>query len=88
MQRVLGEDVIVVDGKCGSVEHSWLVCAGGMILDPYVPGRMPAVQVVDPLVANYRSGEPRDDIRQDLVERLALEMRANAANASTGARKS
>lgn len=76
VQRVLGEDVGVVDGKCGPVEHSWLACAGGVILDPYVPGRLPAVQIVDSIVGTlYRHGAPRDDIRHETIDRLVLEMR-------------
>lgn len=69
--------VVVVDGKCGPVEHSWLVCDDAVILDPYAPGRMPAVQIVDPLAANYRPGAPRDDVRRGIVDRLVREMRAN-----------
>jgi hypothetical protein len=79
VQRALDEDLIVVDGKCGPVEHSWLVCADGVILDPYAPGRLPAVQVVDPIAANYRPGDPRDDIWWEVVDRLVLEMRVTAA---------
>ena len=67
----------VVDGKCGPIEHSWLRFRDGVILDPYTPGRMPAVQIVDPIVGvAYRPGEPRSDIRQAIVDRLVLEMRA------------
>lgn len=66
----------VVDGKCGPIEHSWLGLADGVILDPYVPGRMPAVQIVDPIVGTaYRPGAPRADIRRAIVDRLVLEMR-------------
>src|ERR1700675_1000480 len=38
----------VVDGHCGLVEHSWLLCSNCVILDVYAPGRLPAVQLVDP----------------------------------------
>ena len=70
----------VVDGKCGPVEHTWLVLSDGAILDPYVPGRLPAVQLIDPIVgAAYRPGTPRDDIRQPIVDRLVLEMLTTAA---------
>lgn len=80
VQRVLDEDVAVVDGKCGPVEHSWLVCAGGVILDPYVPGRLPAVQIVDSIVGTtYRPGPPRDDIRLAVIDQLVLEMRVAGA---------
>ena len=67
---VLGEpeSIRVVDGKCGPIEHSWIVLPGGVILDPYVPGRMPAVQMIDPLVGiAYRSGSCRDDVRDEIV---------------------
>jgi hypothetical protein len=74
-ERVL----VVVDGKCGPVEHSWLRFSDGVILDPYVPGRLPSVQIVDPIVAgSYRPGDPRDDIWQWIVDRLVLEMRGPA----------
>lgn len=78
VQHVLDEDlVVVVDGQCGPVEHSWLVLAGGVILDPYVPGRLPAVQIVDRLVgAMYRMGSMREDIQQATIDRLVLEMRS------------
>jgi len=65
----------IVDGKCGPIEHSWLRFSDGVILDPYAPGRMPAVQMIDPIVgAAYRPGTPRIDIRQAIVDRLVLEM--------------
>jgi len=68
----------VVDGKCGPIEHSWLRFSDGVILDPYAPGRMPAVQIVDPIVGTaYRPGAPRTDIRQAIINRLVLEMRGN-----------
>ena len=66
----------VVDGKCGPIEHSWLQFSDGVILDPYVPGRMPAVQIIDPIVGTaYRPSAPRSDIQQAIVDRLVLEMR-------------
>jgi hypothetical protein len=70
----------VVDGKCGPVEHSWLRLSDGVILDPYVPGRLPAVQIVDPIVgAAYRPGILCDDVRQSIVDRLVREMRGDVA---------
>jgi hypothetical protein len=70
------EHASVVDGKCGPIEHSWLYLADGVILDPYAPGRLPAVQLVDLVVGTaYRPGSPRDDIRQAVVDRLVIEMR-------------
>jgi hypothetical protein len=71
---------VVVDGKCGPVEHSWLCFSDGVIIDPYVPGRLPAVQIVDPIVGvAYRPGPRRDDIQQSIVDRLVLEMRDAAS---------
>lgn len=74
----------VVDGKCGPIEHSWLRLSDGVILDPYAPGRMPAVQIVDPIMASaYRPGSPRSDIRQSVIDRLVLEMRGNVVSCSS-----
>lgn len=71
----LSDEFVVVDGKCGPVEHSWLVFPDGVVLDPYVPGRLPAVQIVDPIVGTmYRPGARRRDIRQQVVDRLVAEM--------------
>jgi hypothetical protein len=71
--------LMIEDGKCGSVEHSWLRFSDGVILDPYVPGRLPSVQIVDSFVGTaYRPDDPRDDIRQWIVDRLVLEMRSPA----------
>lgn len=70
--------LLVVDGKCGPIEHSWLHVADGVILDPYAPGRIPAVQLVDLVVGSaYKPGDKRDDIRQVIVDQLVLEMRAD-----------
>lgn len=72
-------ELAVVDGKCGPIEHNWLRFSDGVILDPYVPGRLPSVQVVDPIVGvSYRPSAPRDDIRQSIVDRLVLQMRSGA----------
>lgn len=68
---------IVVDGKCGLIEHSWLLFHDGVVLDPYVPGRLPSVQIIDAIVAtSYCPGKLRTDIRDEVVDRLVLEMRA------------
>ena len=68
----------VIDGKCGPIEHSWLRFSDGVILDPYVPGRLPSVQIVDPIVGTaYRSGTPRVDLRQAIIDRLVIEMRGD-----------
>lgn len=69
----------VIDGHCGPVEHSWLRCGDGAILDAYAPGRLPAIQLVDPIVAaHYRPGVRRNDIREDVVRRLIAEMRGGS----------
>lgn len=73
---VADPSIMIVDGRCGSVEHSWLQFPDAVILDAYAPGRLPAVQLVDPLIGfAYRSGLGRDDIRQSIVDRLVIEMR-------------
>ena len=71
--------LFVVDGKCGPIEHSWLCFSDGVILDPYAPGRMPAVQLVDSIVGAYRPGSTRTDIRHSIIDRLVREMRGEAA---------
>jgi hypothetical protein len=79
VRHVLGDfTLVVVDGRCGPVEHSWIVCEGGVILDVYVPGRLPAIQIIDPIVGiAYRKGSPRDDIRSAIVTRLVAQMRGD-----------
>lgn len=72
--------LVVVDGKCGPIEHSWLCFPDGMILDPYVPGRAPAVQIIDPFVGTYRPGETRHDIRHSIVHQLVIEMRGGVTS--------
>lgn len=78
--RTLGLEI--VDGKCHAVEHSWLLVHQGeetFVLDVYVPGRVPSVQLVHAshwaLGLGYMPGERRDDIREDVVERLVEEMK-------------
>lgn len=80
VQRVVHDrafKLVVVDGMCGPIEHSWLCLSDGVILDPYAPGRLPAVQLVDALAGAYRPGEKRQDIRQAIVDQLVLEMRGD-----------
>jgi hypothetical protein len=69
--------LVVIDGHCGPIEHSWLCCSDGVIVDAYTPGRLPAVQILDPFVGErvYRPGPTRQDIRQEIVDRLVAEMR-------------
>jgi hypothetical protein len=69
---------VVMDGKYGAVEHSWLMFPWSPethILDVYCVGRLPQVQLTilacpgtDTL---YRPGKPREDIDHVLVKRLA-----------------
>lgn len=81
LARAVGQRLSLraVDGKCGSVEHSWLMTHGAYpkILDVYVPGAMPQVQLLDPFAllpwgGKYVPGEQRDDIRRPDIERLLL----------------
>lgn len=71
----------VVDGKYEvGAEHSWLVVTRLVghfrwwcILDPYVVGRMPPVQliaVVPMMPLRYTPGAMRTDIRNDVVKYL------------------
>lgn len=49
-----------------------------VILDVYVPGRLPQVQLIDPfplLKPVYEEGEPRDDIEQSIVDKAVKQMR-------------
>jgi hypothetical protein len=72
---VADSTLTIVDGQCGPVEHSWLRFSDRLILDAYVPGRLPSVQIVDSIVgAMYRPGPTRTDIRQPIVDRLIAEM--------------
>lgn len=72
----LGLAFDVVDGKYGSVDHTWLVYAQGRgILDVYAIGRVPMVQVVEttallPERSYYRPGPTRKDIRHEQVAEL------------------
>lgn len=76
----------VADGWYGFVEHSWLWTSRSQridgqhlgplpnILDLYVPGRLPQVQLVHTSATvglQYRPGSPRDDINDELVAQLA-----------------
>jgi len=80
LRRSLGDfGLTVVDGHCGPVEHTWLMFGDGTILDLYVPGRLPAVQIVDSLVGtSYRPGPLRRDVRRSIVDKLVIEMRDRA----------
>ena len=71
---------LVCDGRLHAIEHIWLFlrgAEGGAILDVYVPGRVPQVQLVhDHFVISrgYVAGSRRADIRTDIVRRLVEEM--------------
>jgi len=68
------------DGYYGMVEHSWVWTRPrepfeppSNILDPYTPGRLPQVQLVHSstmLPFEYRRGDPRKDIDQEMVDSL------------------
>lgn len=74
------------DGFYGFVEHTWLWTTPyegegeqlwrlPNILDVYVPGELPQVQLIHTTTAlpmPYRFGPPRDDIRGGVVRRLLL----------------
>jgi hypothetical protein len=77
----------VVDGKYGSVEHSWLALRnyGDLVpghhvyLDVYAVGRLPQVQLVALDWAThhgdqYKVGKERDDIQHVIVDDLVLRM--------------
>lgn len=70
----------VFDGKCGSVDHSWLAAGGknwftkDTILDVYSVVGLPMVQLVNDSwiidKSEYVPGSPRADIKHAVVERL------------------
>ena len=71
----------VQDGRYGFVEHTWLWTTPFKskwrlpnVLDVYVPGSLPQVQLINTdrtaLPVGYFWGHPREDIKQDVVERL------------------
>jgi hypothetical protein len=73
-------DLTFEDGFYGMVDHSWLwleprqpMSQPPRILDVYVPGRVPQVQLVDTcsrLPWEYRRGDPRTDINKPMVAEL------------------
>ncbi len=82
LARALGAvfAVEVADGTSVGVDHSWLVLSRTTLLDPYVPGRLPMVQLVDigaptliRLTYDTFRGE-RDDIRPEVVNGLIVQM--------------
>ena len=74
--RVL--DLPVMDGSFGACEHTWLLLPTHVILDVYVPARVPQVQLCPywlgaPVM--YRQGSDRTDVRGDVVDYLEQRMR-------------
>lgn len=92
-------DLVVVDGHMGDAEHSWCLCpmrgtAAPWLLDVYVPGRLPMVQLVDPCSTTlhegtragrrvrrglYVAGGARTDIDAGMVDALHVWLRSRAA---------
>lgn len=73
----------ICDGMRGPVEHSWLVLRAAQrdprsfaILDVYVPGALPVVQLVDRFTIHrlYREQGVRSDIDLEIIRRLNTEM--------------
>lgn len=64
----------IIDGKYAAVDHTWLETGfGENILDVYVPGELPPVQLrcgSKFLPGEYVPGRLRGDIREDVVEAL------------------
>jgi hypothetical protein len=64
----------IVDGKYAAIDHTWLETGfGENILDVYVPGELPPVQLrhgSEFLPGQYVPGRLRGDIREDVVEAL------------------
>ena len=80
LARAVGEglELPVVDGSYGACDHSWLMLPTRVILDVYVPARVPQVQLCPYWVgapAMYRSGEARSDVRSDVTAYLVSRMR-------------
>jgi hypothetical protein len=77
-----GHEARVVDGHLGAIQHSWVILADPIvrdaILDVYVPGRLPQVQLVDghPFISSaYQVGEVHDvDVLAEEADRLYAEM--------------
>lgn len=74
-------DPVVVDGKFGIADHSWLIIGRDKriyahVLDVYAVGSLPMVQLVDVMSVSIRRarqyvpGEVRSDIRTDVIDRL------------------
>jgi hypothetical protein len=83
LARALGRilELPVVDGATVGCDHSWLVVDRTTFLDPYRPGCLPMVQLIDtglPTLTRLtydQARRVRDDIRLDVVEDLVRTMR-------------
>jgi hypothetical protein len=71
----------VVDGKMWWFDHTWILLSGqedAALLDVYVPGRIPQVQLIHDHSSVSRGYErwarPRTDIRHAVVDELTLLM--------------
>jgi hypothetical protein len=71
----------VVDGKMWWIDHTWILLSGqedAALLDVYVPGRIPQVQLIHDHSSVSRGYErwarPRTDIRHAVVDELILLM--------------
>ena len=77
------------DGWFGLIDHTWLWLGAfdtrspwrsdiPAVLDVYVPGALPQVQIIDvsrsSLPFNYRRGPERTDIREDVLQQLLVYM--------------
>ncbi len=64
----------VIDGRYAAIDHSWIETGvGENILDVYVPGELPPVQLRHGskfLPGQYVPGKLRGDIREDIVDAL------------------
>lgn len=73
--------LIVVDGKVECYEHTWLITLDRAVLDPYVPGHVPQVCLVDArrlLAPRYREGNRRTDIRDSVIGALDTFLESDA----------
>jgi hypothetical protein len=64
------------DGRFGTREHSWLWVGKKTVLDVYVPGSLPQVQLITyynyslPWMKAYVVGQGRSDIREKVITNL------------------
>jgi len=88
--RAVGEELGLswADGWLGNVDHSWLWTRPPLpfealpnVIDPYCPGRLPQVQLINSsthLPWDYRRGDYRKDIRWSVITHLRGLMRIAA----------